>query len=242
MKPKSHTPEQRSLTQAHDPQQGTALSPSGRPLWQQPVFIMGSAIGLGVIGYLSYRAYFTEKAQKGSLTDGSPESLAKLLHMAFENDTAFGLGTDVKAIRSVMVGIKSKAEMLKVYKAYQQAYHENLYKRMEEELQSTEYNEMIQILAGKPEKTGGPVSSVIYSAWARRLYAAFNKTYGLLPGTDEEAVRAVGLELPNQKAFVYTGAVYQKLFGKPLMQELKAELQGEEYYAFMQHILSKPRQ
>jgi hypothetical protein len=65
---------------------------------------------------------------------------------------------------------------------------------LQSELNTTEYNEMIAIVNGKatPQKDGQVyLTNKQYEAWAKRLKSAFDKTYGFIPGTDEEAIRAV---------------------------------------------------
>ena len=114
---------------------------------------------------------------------------------------------------------------------------------MSDELQTTEYNEMLQIIAQKPDKTGGkPTSStLVYDGWAKRLKAAFDKEYGFIPGTDEEGIKAVFNEMPTQKAFIMTGIVYKKLYTTNMMTDLKSELEMWEYNDYMKIILSKPK-
>ena len=66
---------------------------------------------------------------------------------------------------------------------------------LKEELAASEYNEMLAIIAGKPDKITGNYSPIVtsqqYSAWAKRLKAAFDITYWFVPGTDEPAIKAV---------------------------------------------------
>ena len=102
---------------------------------------------------------------------------------------------------------------------------------------------MLQINAQKPDKTGSKPASVIksYDGWAKRLKAAFDKEYGFVPGTDEDAIKAVFNEIPTQKAFIMTGIVYNKLYGSNMMTDLKGELEMWEYSDYMKIILSKPK-
>ena len=68
-----------------------------------------------------------------------------------------------------------------------------------------------------------------YDGWAKRLKAAFDKSYGFMPGTDEDAIKAVFNEIPTQKAFVLTGIWYKKLYASNMMTDLKGELEMWEY-------------
>src|SRR6185312_7366187 len=77
--------------------------------------------------------------------------------------------------------------------------------------------------------------------WARRLNAAFNITYGFIPGTDEAAIKAVFIEIPSQEVFRELGIAYQSMYGNSLESELKSELEFWEYEPMMQIIYGKPK-
>jgi hypothetical protein len=85
------------------------------------------------------------------------------------------------------------------------------------------------------------LSNKQYEAWAKRLKAAFDKTYGFIPGTDEEAIRAVFVEIPSRKAFAQVAKAYSVLFSKNLMTDLKGELEFWELEPMMQLIANKPQ-
>lgn len=195
--------------------------------------------GLVVLGKKLIDKTISNKAHSKSFEDGTPETLAKQIKMAFENDGYWG--TDTDALRKVLVAIKSREELNKVFKAYQKSYHSNMYKDMSDELQTTEYNEMLQIMAAKPEKAGQAPSANQFTAWAKRLKAAFDKSYGFLPGTDEKAIKAVFSEIPTQAAFVNVGKAYYKEYSENLITALKSELEFWEYSDYMKIILAKPK-
>lgn len=195
--------------------------------------------GIIVLGKKLIDNTISNKAHAKSFEDGTPETLAKQIKMAFENDGYWG--TDIEALRKVLTGIKSRAELDKAFKAYQKEYHSNMYKDMSDELQTTEYNEMLQIIAAKPDKPGQAPSANQFTAWAKRLKAAFDKSYGFLPGTDEEAIKAVFNEIPTQAAFVNTGKAYYKEYSENLIDALKSELEMWEYSDYMKIILAKPK-
>jgi hypothetical protein len=180
-----------------------------------------------------------DKSESKTFVEGTPETLAKQIKMAFENDGYFG--TDTKALRAVLQKIPSKMELDKVFKAYQKQYQSNMYKDMSDELQSTEYNEMLQIMQGKPEKPGQAPTQTQYAAWAKRLKAAFDKTYSFIPGTDEVAIKAVFIEIPTQNAFINVGKAYYKEYNANLITDLKSELEMWEYGDYMKIITSKPK-
>jgi hypothetical protein len=82
---------------------------------------------------------------------------------------------------------------------------------------------------------------VQYQSWARRLRAAFEITYWMFPGTDEDAIKMVFMEIPTQVAFEETAKTYQSLYGDNLMADLKSELEFYEYDTMMEIILKKPK-
>lgn len=214
----------------------------GMTIKEKVVYSLLAAAGLtGVIvfGKKFVDNLISNKAHAKSFEDGTPETLAKQIKMAFENDGYFG--TDTKALRVVLTQIKSKAELDKIAKAYKKEYHASMFKDMSDELQASEYNEMLQIMAGKPDKSGQPLSSVQFTAWAKRLKAAFDKTYSFIPGTDETAIKAVFNEIPTQTAFINVGKAYYKEYGDNLITALKGELESWEYPDYMKIITAKPK-
>ena len=200
------------------------------------------AIGLtGLIIFITktVKKKIANKSDSKSFDDGTPETTAKQIKMAFENDGYFG--TDTKSLREILVKVKSKAELELVRKAYQKQFDTPMYSDMSKELQSSEYKEMLQIMEGKAEKTGQPLTVKQYTAWAKRLKAAFEKTYSFIPGTDEPAIRAVFNEVPTQTAFINVGRAYKKEYNANLMDDLKSELEYWEFPEFMQLIIKKPK-
>lgn len=195
--------------------------------------------GVIVLGKKLIDKQISNKAHSKSFENGSPETFAKQIKMAFENDGYFG--TDTNALRNVLIQVKSKDELNKVYKAYQKEFGSSMYKDMSDELQATEYNEMLQIMEGKPQKTGQAPAANQYVAWAKRLKAAFDKTYSFIPGTDEDAINAVFTEIPTHAAFVNVGKAYSQAYGESLIDALKAELEFWEYTDYMKIIIAKPK-
>jgi predicted acetyltransferase len=157
--------------------------------------------------------------------------------MAFENDG--WPGTDTESLRSTLREIPSKEEFAKVVKSYQKLYNGNLIKDMSDELQSTEYNEMLQILAAKPDKKGQAPSPIAYTAWAKRMKAAFDKEYGFFGGTDAEAIIAVFNEIPTQTAFVKVAVEYKRLYGTNMLEDMKSESEFGQYDDWMKIITAK---
>lgn len=214
----------------------------GMSLKEKVIYSLLAAAGITgviVLGKKIIDKQISNKAHSKSFEDGTPETYAKQIKMAFENDGYFG--TDTNALRNVLIEIKSKAELDKVYKAYKKEYGSSMYKDMSDELQATEYNEMLQIMAGKPEKKGQAPTANQFTAWAKRLKAAFDKSYAFIPGTDEDAIKAVFNEIPTQAAFINVGKAYYKEYSENLIEALKGELEIWEYSDYMKIITAKPK-
>jgi hypothetical protein len=202
------------------------------------------AIGTFLIGRKIVRGAVSDKEEKKTFNDQSPATYAKLIKMAFENDGWYG--TNTKELRRILQEIPSREVMAQVSDSYQRLYHTALYKDMGDELQTTEYNEMLAIVNAKPDriskKSEGQklLTANNYEQWAKRLKAAFDKTYGPVPGTDEAAIVAVFHEIPTQADFVQVGAAYNRLYFSNLIEDLKSESDFGEYSDWMKIITSKP--
>lgn len=208
--------------------------------------VLYTSIGLLVTGgaiYLGRKVIqniLSTNEERKTLDENSAAAYAKRFKMAFDNDG--WPGTDKDALRSVMRQVPTKEVFAQVQASYQKLFNDSLLKNMSDELTTSEYSEMQQILAGKPDKiTNGTKAPLNYVAWARRLKAAFDKTYGFIPGTDEAAIKAVFLEIPTHAAFIQTGVAFSKEFGKSVIDELKSELSGSAYTDMMSIIVRKPQ-
>lgn len=210
-----------------------------------------SIVGLVVLGgsFLLGRSVVrgakATSEQKKTYEDGNAASFAQQLKMAFENDNYFEWGTDEEAIRDVIRKVPSKDYFKQVINSYQRLYARSLMADLKSELASSEYNEMLAIIAGKPDKITGNYKPIItqqqYLAWAKRLKAAFDITYWFVPGTDEPAIKAVFMEIPTQSDFQKMAAAYLREYGNDLMSDLKSELEFWEIGAFMDIINNKPK-
>lgn len=182
-----------------------------------------------------------KKVEKNTLEEGTPEALAKSLKMAFENDG--WPGTNMQEVRRIFQAIPTKEFFKTVQRKYQERYHKPLNSDLSSELQSSEYSEVTSILAAKPEKKmkAGALPVYDYLSWARRLKAAFDKTYGFMPGTDEAGIKAVFNEIPTQAAFLKLSEAYMNEYHTTLIEGLKSELEFWEYPEYMQIITSKPK-
>lgn len=109
----------------------------------------GTATGLFLLGRHLYKKTVANRSQNDSMEEGDPSTFAKQLKMAFDNDTAFGWGTNEDAVNQVFLEIPSRSMYGKVQKEYFNMYGRNLNADLEDELSSDEYNELIRILNAK---------------------------------------------------------------------------------------------
>jgi hypothetical protein len=227
--------------------------PSGEP---EGALTFKEAFGYGLLGLVVIGGSFfigrsilrrarSTSEEKKTYLEGNAATYAKQIKMAFENDNYFGWGVDKKALRRIVLDIPSKTEFKKVINSYQKLYHRAMMADMKSKLKSTEYNEMLAIIAAKPESgtqlAQAKPSPVQYESWAKRLKAAFDITYGIFPGTDEDAIKAVFLEMQTQADFWKTAEVYKKLFGDDLVKDLKSELEFWEIGPMMDILNKKPK-
>src|SRR6218665_2565655 len=104
----------------------------------------GSATGLFLLGRHIYKKTVANRSQSDSMEEGDPATFAKQLKMAFDNDVAFGWGTNEDAVTRVFEEIPSKNMYSKVQKEYSNMYGRSLNADLEDELSSDEYNELIR--------------------------------------------------------------------------------------------------
>jgi hypothetical protein len=221
--------------------------PEGLTIKEKLAFGLAGIIVLGGAIILVRKMVSKQQAdaeQKLTYQEGSTATLAKQIKMAFDNDGWFG--TNTEALRNTMRRIPSREVFRQTMNSYQKLYNSSLLRDMESELQLSEYNEMLAIISAKPEKYNASsvtqqLTSVQYQGWAARLKAAFDKSYGFIPGTDEAAIKAVFNEIPTQAAFVQVGVAYKGLYGRDLITDLKGELEFWEYTPYLQIIYQKPK-
>lgn len=233
-------PEMTISNQANTPSTQIVLDKKQQTWWnsltqKQRDIIVSFAIvlGISVVGIIAIkfgsnkiREVIANKAENGSFGNSEPATWAKQLKMAFDNDGWWG--TDEKAIRRVLVSIPSQEDFMKVQVQYKRLYKgRNLIVDMTDELQTTEYNEMLAILKSKPKRSKDAVEGRIYDpyGWASRLYNAMSIYYvGVIPGTDEDAILTVFSEMKNQKEFEDTEEAYDTLYNTSLEKDLDGDL------------------
>ncbi len=204
------------------------------------IIVVGGAF---LIGRNIIKKAEAKSEQRKTLDDGSAPTYAKQIKMAFQNDG--WPGADKDALRQAVRDIPDKNEFRKVMTSYQKLYNNSMLGDMQKALKSTEYDEMLYIVSAKPEKYNPNKSQQLTTeqlqGWAKRLKAAFDIKYGIFPGTDENAIKAVFLEIPTQAVFNQVGVAYKSLYGNDLIADLKSELEFWEYDPMMQIINSKPK-
>jgi hypothetical protein len=206
------------------------------------VYGLLSVVGIGGtiwLGTKLIKKTIANKEENKSFKDGTPATIAKQIKMAFDNDGWWG--TNVVSLREALISVASQADWNATVKSYNKLYNSNLLKDMADELQSTEYNEMLQIINAKPKQKGQAPQISPYKAWAKRLKSAFDKAYGFFGGTDGEAIVATLNEMPTQKAFIYTGVEYKKLYGANLIDDLKSESEFGQYKEWIAIITKKKK-
>ena len=205
--------------------------------------VIYSAIGLVLVGgtiFLASKLIKTSIAnveEKKSLDTDSASTYAKQLKMAFDNDGWWG--TDEEALRSILRRIPTKEFYREIAASYKKLYGNPVTKDMQDELTSTEYEEMMMIVASKPERKGD-APTLNYLAWAKRIRAAVSVYYGLFPGTDEDAIKSVFLEMPTQDAYKKVQAAYLKEYGNTLIYDLQGDLSQSYIDEYVAIIKKKP--
>ncbi len=206
--------------------------------------VIYSAVGLILVGGTIYlgsklvRTGIANTEERKSLDTTSSSTYAKQLKMAFDNDGWWG--TDEEALRRILRSIPTKDFYKEVAGSYKKLYASPLTKDMQDELTSTEYEEMMMIVASKPEKKGD-APTLNYLAWAKRIRSAVSVYYGIFPGTDEDAIKSVFLEIPTQDAYKKVQAAYVKEFGDTLLYDLEGDLSQDYIDEYLAIIKKKPQ-
>ena len=112
------------------------------------------ATGLGAVTFLGIRALvrkFKKNIREGqALEEGNPSNYAIRIQMAFENDNAFGWGTDEEALFRILEEIPTESMMRKVGRAYRDLTGRNLAADLQSELTTQEFAIANEIINTKP--------------------------------------------------------------------------------------------
>jgi hypothetical protein len=183
--------------------------------------------------------YFKDKEANKGFEDGSAAAIARQIKMAFDNNGYWG--TDEDALRAALKTVKTQEHWKDIVASYKKQYNQNLLSDISDELQTSEYNEMMNIITAKPSKDKKAKTVNNYTAWARRIKAAFDKTYMGIPGTDETALLSVFNEVPTRAAFQLTGEAYKKEFGTNIIEAMQSEAEFGQFEKWMSIIIKKPK-
>lgn len=179
--------------------------------------------------------------------DGSSKfaTWANLIGNALDNNGIW-FGTDEQALRRVLREIPSKQDWEKVKRSYKVQFKGNvLVDDMRKDLSTTEFDEMLAIINSKPNKARDvKKGAVIYDpiGWAKRINAAVNyRAWGWFWGTDEDAITAVVMEIPSQKAYQDTAEAYRAEYGIAMITDLEGDLSESQLATYRKMILQKPK-
>ncbi len=109
----------------------------------------GLTIGVFFLVRSLVRGYKRNHRERHALRPGNPANFATRLKMAFENDNAFGWGTDEELVFQTIELIPSISMMRKVERAYRDLYGSNLSADLKSELSSEEFAIVQQIINSK---------------------------------------------------------------------------------------------
>lgn len=233
-----------SARESKKPSWWSKLTPAQRQVVSWTAITLGVSLVAALIflyGRKVVRKKVSDKEEDKSLGDDKYATWAKQIRNAFDNNGWWG--TDEELLRRTLRSIPSKEDWSYVKKSYSKIYKgANLVRDMTGELKQTEYDEMLAIINAKPAKKKDvkPGQVILdFKGWARRIYAALSYNWiGLFWGTDEDAVKAVFIEIPSQRAFKITAYHYRKMFGSGMVADLKADMDDLDYY--MRIIKRKP--
>ncbi|HSZ72476.1 MAG TPA: hypothetical protein VK750_07345 [Cytophagaceae bacterium] len=111
---------------------------------------LGTATGLFFAVRLFIRQVKKHNAEKNSLKEGHPATLARQINMALHTGY-FGWTTNTDAIFSIFRAIPKYSTYRMVGTEYSNMYHKELDADLQKELSSDEYNHVIQILSTKSD-------------------------------------------------------------------------------------------
>jgi hypothetical protein len=215
---------------------------------QQRKLISNVAIGLGIsvvaagvifFGVKFYKKQVANFEENKSFGADKHATWAKQIKNAFDNNGWWG--TDEVLLRNTLREIPSMEDVIKVRKSYKKQFDSNMMTVLTDELKQTEYDEMLAIVNAKPKrrKDVGKQQGYDVKSWAKRINAAINYNWlGFGWGTDEEAIKAVFMDMPTKKAYWETKRAYQKLYGTDMKEDLQADM--DDLNAYLKIIWAKP--
>lgn len=223
-----------------------SLTPEQRKIVTSISIALGISLIAAVTIYLGVKFFRNQVAnseENQSFGRDKHATWAKQIKNSFDNNGWWG--TDEVLLRNTLREIPSKEDFKKVQTSYRKLYKgENLIEEMTSELKQTEYNEMLAIINAKPESAKEASQGVVTydpKGWAKRLNAALSYNWlGLFWGTDKDAITAVFMDFPTQKAYVATTKAYMDLYGVNLITDMAGDLYHSEILAYLNMVKKKP--
>ncbi|TSE03232.1 annexin [Aquimarina algiphila] len=113
--------------------------------------LLASGLGIGVFFAVRalVRKFKRNNRERHALQPGNPANFAIRLKMAFENDNAFGWGTDEEVVFDTIEQIPNASMMRKVERAYKDLYGNNLSADLMSELSTEEFAIAQEIINSK---------------------------------------------------------------------------------------------
>ncbi|MBL4862073.1 MAG: hypothetical protein JKY09_03530 [Crocinitomicaceae bacterium] len=223
----------------------SSLTPEQKKLVSSIAIALGiSLVAVGAIFFATkfVRNKVSNVEENKSLGQDKHATWAKQIKNAFNNNGWWG--TDEVLLRNTLREIPSKEDFKKVQSSYRKLFKgANLVTDMTGELKQTEYDEMLAIINAKPNKARDVKNGVsIYDphGWAKRIYSALSYNWlGLFWGTDEDAIKAVFIEMPTHKAYWDTKKVYRSKYGTDMKKDMQADM--DDLNTYLKIIWRKPK-
>lgn len=163
------------------------------------------------------------ESRKG-LDKGAAASYARRLYKAMENDGY--PGTDEVKLREVMLEIPDWKTWEEVQRSYEKQYQTVLVDDLDGELQTAEYDEMMEII-NQFKLPQDQVTEAHHESWAKRLWNAWSVTCFMgWPCTDEDAAMAVAKEVKAKNAWRGLERKYKEMYGSELQDDADSEMDG----------------
>lgn len=122
----------------------------GKKIVVYGVIGIGATAGLFFLTRFLIKKHRKNKEEKDSATGNTASTYAKMLHMAFTNDNLFSWGTNNEEVSRVINAIPSRRAYTDVQKSYKNLYGKPLNEKLEKELTSEQYRNIVLILSTKP--------------------------------------------------------------------------------------------
>ena len=174
------------------------------------------------------RKHRDKKESRKGMDLSEAASWAKRVRQALVNDDWWG--TDEVQLRKVLMAIPSWEFYVAVADSYEKQYGRVLANDLEEELQTTEFLEMQQILDRLKIPTEDLEQHV--RSWNERLRNAWDLSCWLFPCTDEDAAYAVLKDIKKRRdpraALLRLEKYYRDQNGISLQDEAEDEMGGDD--------------